>query len=200
MTSRTLVRAITTVAIAAASVLAVSGCTGGHASSAGRSGTTSSSTPPAPIGTRVDVPCAALVPEQVLATYGRTFTLDTDATPAHGSTAAGIAAERGDVCTWRDASGGARLTLAVASLPESTLTKLKDTLYEDSNSVPTYTVEGYFEARKGIGRADAFTDPYWIHVESTVFGEPGDAQPVVDAVRTALSSATASASATPQAG
>jgi hypothetical protein len=193
MTTRAVVRAITAVAIATAALVAVTGCTGGAPS-----GVRSSSA--APIGRPVDVPCATLVPDRVFTIYRRTFTLVRHATPARGSTAAAVARQRGAVCIWEDGTDHHRVTLAVASLPESTLTKLKDTLYEDSHSVPTYTVEGYFDVRRDSGRADAFADPYWITVESSLFGEPGDAQPVVDAVRAALGSGTSSPSSSPQAG
>ena len=37
-----------------------------------------------------------------------------------------------------------------------------------------------------VGRADAFADPFWINARSSMFGEPGDAEPVIDAVRSAL--------------
>lgn len=187
MTSRSVVRAITAVAIVVAGAVAVTGCTGPgrhtDPTAAASAGGTARS---APIGRRVDVPCSTLVPDTVLATYRRTFTLDPSARPARGSAAAGIAAQRGDVCIWVDQADHVRLTLAVASLPQATLTKLEDTLYQDSNSVPTYTVEGYFEVHGGLGRADAFPGRYWLHAESTVFGEPGDAQPVLDAARAAL--------------
>ncbi|MFZ7088575.1 hypothetical protein [Curtobacterium sp. RRHDQ10] len=209
MTTGSTVRAITATAVALAGIVALAGCTssgGGvtSTSSARASGSTaahgtgspSSSATPEPVGTRVDVPCDTLVPASVFAVYGQAFTLADSAQPAKASPAADIAAQRGQVCIWRNASGDVTVTLAVASLPAAPLTRLKDSLYEDSHSVPTYTVEGYFDTAGSVGRADAFVDPYWIDVESTMFTEPGAVQPIMDSARAALAG-TASPSASP---
>lgn len=209
MTTGISVRAITATSIALAGLVALVGCsssgTGGTAQSASpraSSSTEPRSTPSAsasakPVGTRVDVPCDTLVPESVFTVYGETFTLSDSAKPTKGTPAADIAVQRGQVCVWENGAGDVTVTLAVASLPAAALTRLKDSLYEDSNSVPTYTVEGYFDTVGDIGRADAFADPYWIDVESTMFTEPGAVQPIMDAARTALAGASPSASATP---
>lgn len=208
MTTRSQVRAITATAVAVAAVALLAACSGGGTSTPSRSaaatgGRTASSAPSAsatakPIGERVDTPCETLVPDATFSVYGKTFTLDADATPTKDSTAAAIAYQRGQVCVYQDEADDLTVTVAVAKLPNAALTKLKDTLYEDSNSVPTYTVEGYFDTMQGVGRADAFPDPYWVNAESTMFGEPGDAQPVMDAVRAAVApGAAASPSAAP---
>jgi hypothetical protein len=203
-------RAITVVTIALVGTAALAGCTddratpaaSGSSSSTAAGGTTpsarsSATATPAPVGSPVDVACDVLVPQSVLTAYGQTFTLEPDATPRKNSPAADIAAQRGDVCTWQNDSGDVTITLAVADLPDAPLTKLKDSLFEDSNSVPTYTVEGYFDTVGDVGRADAFVDPYWVNVESTMFTEPGTVQPIVDSVRSALAgSASPSAAAT----
>jgi hypothetical protein len=194
MTSRSL-RAIRTAAIAVPAVLVLAACSGG-----GAAPTTSPSARAGVVGERVDQPCAELVPASTFAVYGQSFSLDRSARPAKGSTAAQVAAQRGRVCTWR-ADDGQTITVAVAHLPATTRTALKDTLFEQGGSVPTYTVEGYFALRDGTGRADAFPDPYWITTTSTLFTEPGTAQPVVDAVRHAVapgaSAPAPSAAATP---
>lgn len=203
-------RAITAVAIALVGTAALAGCTedqatpaaSGSASSSATTGTTpsarsSATATPKPVGSPVDIACDLLVPQSVFTAYGQTFTLLPDATPKKNSPAADIAAQRGDVCIWQNGAGDVTITLAVADLPDAPLTKLKDSLFEDSNSVPTYTVEGYFDAPGGLGRADAFVDPYWVNVESTMFTEPGTVQPIVDSVRSVLAgSATPSAPAT----
>jgi hypothetical protein len=191
MTTRRTFRAITVAGLAVAVTIALAGCT--HA----RPTEPSVSTSTAPIGERVDVPCETLVPASAFTVYGKPFTLVAGAKPASGSPAATIAAQRGEVCVWKDPEG-VRVTVAVAHLPSAALTRLKDSLYENSHSVPTYTVEGYFDVRHGLGRADSFPDPYWVDAESTMFGEPGDAQPVLDAARAALTpGATLSATPTP---
>ena len=176
MTSRSL-RTTRTAAIAVPVVLLLAACSGG-----GAAPTASPTASAGVVGERVDQTCAELVPASTFSVYGQSFTLDRSARPAKGSAAAQVAAQRGRVCTWR-AEDGTTLTVAVAHLPATTRTALKDTLFEQGGSVPTYTVEGYFALRHGTGRADTFPDPYWITTTSTLFTEPGAAQPVVDAVR-----------------
>jgi hypothetical protein len=189
MTTRSRVRAISFALLTVSASVALVGCSGG-----GSGGATPSATA-GPIGKRVAQTCAELLPADALAVYGKTFTLDDDFTPERGTPAARIAEQRGRVCHWSatdDAS--TTITVAVADLPEKSLTNLKDALYERGGSVPTYRVEGYFSLTDGVGRADAFADPYWITATSTLFTEPGGAQPVVDAVRSVVQP---SASATP---
>ncbi|ROP60653.1 hypothetical protein [Curtobacterium sp. PhB115] len=179
MTSRSRARAITIATVASAAVLVLSACSGG-----GDDSPTPSATP---VGTTVSQTCAELLPTSALSVYGKTFTLDDDFTPAKGSPAATIAKQRGRVCQFVASDDDAvTITLAVADLPEKSLTNLKDALYDRGGSVPTYRVEGYFALNDGVGRADAFADPYWITTQSTLFTEPGGAQPVVDAVRAVL--------------
>jgi hypothetical protein len=183
MTTPTPFRAITAAALLAAGTLALAGCSGGP----GGARTPTPSATSAVVGKEVSQTCEELVPASAFTVYGKAFTLDTDAKPEKGSPAAIIAGQRGRVCVFR--SGEVTVTVAVAHLPAKTLTSLEDALYEQSNSVPTYGVEGYFRKAGAVGRADAFVDPYWVNARSTMFGEPGDAEPVMTAVRTALSPA-----------
>jgi hypothetical protein len=185
MSTRRLARAITA-AVALSTTLLLAGCSGSHSAPAA----SASALPTVKaIGTRVTVPCATLVPSSALSVYGKSFTLDKKASrkPETGTPAATIAGQRGQVCTWKSTSGDMRVTVAVAHLPSSALTRLKNSLFEHSHSVPTYTVEGYFDLQGKTGRADSFPGSYWVNAESTLFTEPGAAQPVMDAVREALS-------------
>jgi len=187
MTTRSRVRAITIAVLTVSASALLVACSGG--------GGPAPSASPAPVGKRVAETCAELLPASALEVYGTTFTLDRSFTPEKGSPAARIEQQRGRVCRWAatdDAS--TTITLAVADLPEKSLTNLKDALYQRGGSVPTYRVEGYFSLTDGVGRADAFADPYWITASSTLFTEPGGAQPVVDAVRAVVQP---TASATP---
>lgn len=187
MTTRSRVRAITLAVAASVAALVLTGCSGGGDRAPSASAT--------PVGTPVSQSCAALLPTAALSVYGETFALDDSYRPAARTPAATIAAQRGRVCQFRSTGDDATtITLAVADLPEKSLTNLKDALFERGGSVPTYRVEGYFSFADGVGRADAFADPYWITAQSTLFTEPGGAQPVIDAARSALQ---ASASATP---
>lgn len=179
MTSRSRARAITVAALTVAASALLSGCTGAR--------DTAPSPTATPIGTAVRQSCADLLPAEALAVYGKTFRQDTDWRPGKGTPAATIERQRGRVCRFVATDDpGTTVTLAVAHLPEKSLTTLKDALYDRGGSVPTYRVEGYYALADGVGRADAFPDPYWITTESTLFTEPGGAQPVVDAVRAVL--------------
>lgn len=198
MTSRRSARAIVVAVLAVPTALVLAACTGGGGSPTRSPGATSTT---GTIGTPVTQRCAELLPASALAVYGQRFELDADATPAAHSAAATIDQQRGRVCVFRQVGDHAvTITLAVAHLPEKSLTTLKDALFERGGSVPTYTVEGYFALKDGVGRADAFPDPYWITASSSLFTEPGSAQPVLDAARQAVaptSSASPSSSATP---
>lgn len=176
MTSRSRVRAIGVALLSVSASVALAACSGG--------GDASPSATAAPVGKRVTQSCGDLLPSSALAVYGKTFTLDPHYRPAKGSPAARIAEQRGRVCRWTATDDtSTTITLAVADLPEKSLTNLKDALYQRGGSVPTYRVEGYFSLTDGVGRADAFADPYWITASSPLFTEPGGAQPVIDAVR-----------------
>ncbi|KTR03961.1 hypothetical protein [Curtobacterium luteum] len=184
MTSRSRVRAISAAVLATTSVAVLAGCSGG-----GGSGPTPS---PTPIGKPVSQTCAELLPLESLAVYGQAFEQVASYRPAKGTPAARIVQQQGRACQFREVSDhSVTISFAVADLPEKSLTNLKDALYQRGGSVPTYTVEGYFDlADDGVGRADAFADPYWITASSTLFTEPGGAQPVVDAVRGVVKPAT----------
>ncbi|WP_144765342.1 hypothetical protein [Curtobacterium sp. 9128] len=202
MTTRRSARAISVAALAVPTALVLAACTGGGAGGSPTrtaSAVPSASATAAPIGKHVRQTCAELLPDDTFAVYGQAFELDPSAKPAKGSAPARIAQQNGRVCVFHEVSDtSTTITVAVADLPEKSLTTLKDALYERGGSVPTYRVEGYFSLTDDVGRADAFADPYWITTSSTLFTEPGSAQPVVDAVREALGGGDAS-SATPSA-
>ncbi|QWS34382.1 hypothetical protein [Curtobacterium aetherium] len=177
MTSRSL-RATCLAALVVPTALVLAACSGGGG------GTPSASPSTGGVGQRVAQDCDELVPTTTFSVYGQDFERVRTPTPEKGSPAAQIAAQDGRVCTWRSTTDeDTTVTVAVAHLPEKTLTRLADALFEQGGSVPTYTVEGYFSLHDGSGRADAFAGPYWIHTDSSLFTEPGTAQPVVDAVR-----------------
>lgn len=178
MTTRSRARAISVAVLSVAASIALVACSGGGSGAATPSATS------APVGKRVAQTCGELLPAGSLDVYRRSFVLDRSYEPATGSPAARIAQQRGRVCRWTATDDPATtITLAVADLPEQSLTNLEDALYQRGGSVPTYTVEGYFSLADGVGRADAFAGPYWITASSPLFTEPGGAQPVVDAVR-----------------
>jgi hypothetical protein len=196
MTSRSL-RAISIAALVVPAALVLAGCSGG-----GSDRPTASATAGV-VGRPISQSCADLVPADTFSVYGQRFERVRSPKPTKGSAVAQIAAQDGRVCTWRStADDSVTVTVAVAHLPSEQLTQLEDALFDQGGSVPTYTVEGYFSLHGKTGRADAFAGPYWIHTASTLYTEPGTAQPVVDAVRAAVAPnagapASAPASSTP---
>lgn len=96
-----------------------------------------------------------------------------------------VAQADGTTCTWQDADG-ATITVGVARFDDDSLNELANDLVATSNSVPTFSVEGYFDTPGGVGTAEAFSSPAFVVARSTTFLEPGDAEPVVSAVLSAL--------------
>ena len=182
MTSRSL-RAISIAALVLPAALVLAACAGGD----GDGTTASASATAGVVGRPVTQTCDELVPADTFSVYGQRFDRVRSPKPTKGSPVAQIAAQDGRVCTWRSTTDDSvTVTVAVAHLPQEQLTQLEDALFERGGSVPTYTVEGYFSLRGETGRADAFAGRSWIHTSSTLYTEPGAAQPVVDAVRAAV--------------
>lgn len=96
-----------------------------------------------------------------------------------------VARADGTTCTWQDADG-ATITVGVARFDDESLNELANDLVATSNSVPTFGVEGYFDTPGGVGTAEAFSSPAFVVARSTTFLEPGDAEPVVSGVVSAL--------------
>lgn len=165
--------------------------TAGAAASAApkSSATATTKAPPAPnpaTATPVDIPCGTLVPTSVVTDFRKGY-----APVAHPVLKAGTDADRihllgGTVCEWKDASTGHVVWVGVARPGPKDLLALKNDLVDRSHSVPTYGVEGYFRPAKAGGISDAFPGPYWLHVASQDFYEPGDAIPFVAAARAAV--------------
>ena len=137
-------------------------------------------------GVPVAIDCDTLITPEALADYSPGFSLDDAYTPADGTEAAEVAKLDGLTCSWVNQTSGVSIDVAVAQLPEAELTALKNTFVTESTSVPTYTVEGYFEVLDSLGQADAFSGPYWITASSIDFYEPGDAEPIIAAAVAAL--------------
>ena len=132
--------------------------------------------------TPLHLKCKALVPTAVVTGLTAGLKRDRGWVPAAGTQAAHLAALRGTVCRWRDATTGSVLEVAVAKPSASDATALKNDLVERSNSVPTYGQEAYFQVVDHIGEVDAFRGRTWIVARSNEFFEPGDATAVMQAV------------------
>lgn len=154
-------------------------------------GATPTTTPtPDLASTPFAVDCDALLDTGSLSTWypGLTVVPDDEASgdeSRDGEALQQVADADGTTCTWQDSSG-ATVTVGVAHFDPDSLDELANELVATSNSVPTYGVEGYFDTPGEIGTAEAFSSPAFVVARSTTFLEPGDAEPVVSAVLSAL--------------
>ena len=197
-----LVRTVSTVVLLAASV-ALTGCTPTGTTTpevtpsvtAPPSSTPSPSVTPTPTNTTlptdkgepIDLSCDDLISAQTMYEYNANISLTDDFSPKAGTDAATITGDyQGIACRWVNDSSGETIDVAVAHLRADTLETLKNDLVQSSNSVPTYGVEGYFEVQGNVGHADAFSDPYWVSIDSDYFLEPGDATDLFESVIAAL--------------
>jgi len=143
---------------------------------------TATSTAPAPAeGVPIAIGCDALITPDAIYDYNPNYSLDTAYAPADGTEAAEVAKLDGLTCSWVNQTSGVAIEVAVAQLSDADLTALKNKFVTESNSVPTYRVEGYFQLVDAAGQADAFDGPYWITASSADFFEPGDAEPIIAA-------------------
>jgi hypothetical protein len=127
------------------------------------------------------IDCVSLVPADAFATLFKDFTLVPNYTPPAGSIFTEVLNRQGTVCGWM-AADSTVVTVGIAELDAETLDSKANELVVSSHSVPTYGVEGYFQAVGGSGEANAFDGAYWIVATSTAFAEPGEVAPIMAAV------------------
>lgn len=135
-------------------------------------------------GTPVTIDCNTLITPDAIYAFNPNFGLSESYKPASGTEAATIVEANGLACQWVNQTSGEVVQVAVADLPADKITALKNNFVMNSNSVPTYGVEGYFDAPTDAGQlgvAEAFSGTFWISATSDAFLEPGDAQPIVEA-------------------
>jgi hypothetical protein len=187
-------RVLVSIALAGVLATAVSACatetdaSPAESSAAPTPSATASATPtptataaPITVGKPVTIDCNTLITPDAIYAYNPNFGLSESYKPAAGTEAATIVEAKGLACQWVNQTSGEVVQVAVANLPTDKLTALKNNFVMNSNSVPTYGVEGYFQVVDTLGQAEAFSGAYWISATSDAFFEPGDAQPIVEA-------------------
>jgi hypothetical protein len=194
-------RAIVALALAALVAGGVSGCATDTVAAPTRSATPSatSTTPPAeptetatpePQSTPVGIDCNALISSLAMYDINPNFGLSESFVPEKRSDAAEIVAADGLACSWVNQSSGESIVVAVANFTDDEkLTELKNHFVTSSRAVPTFgkpPVEGYFQVNGSVGEAQVFSGPYWVSTVSSIFTEPGDALPVVQAALAGL--------------
>jgi hypothetical protein len=195
-------RAIVALALAALVAGGVSGCATDTVAAPTRSATPSatSTTPtaeptetaaPEPQSTPVGIDCNELISlDAMYKDINPNFGLSESFVPEKGSDAAEIVAADGLACSWVNQSSGESVVVAVANFTDDEkLTELKNHFVTSSRAVPTFgkpPVEGYFQVNGSVGEAQVFSGPYWVSTVSSIFYEPGDALPVVQAALAGL--------------
>ncbi|SIO18820.1 hypothetical protein [Agromyces cerinus] len=177
--------------VVAASVMALSGCTGAapdpekttappQASESPTATTEPSETaePLVPFAIECD---ALLTPDQVYA-FNPNFGAAPDFAPS-GEQVVAIVDEAGTACGWLNQTSGEVIEIGVATPTEAALLAHQSDAAMNSTPVPTYgtppELEGYFTQADGSGEAQIFSGPYWIVIRSAALFEPGDAGKLV---------------------
>jgi hypothetical protein len=143
-------------------------------------------TPAPPVGIPVEQSCDELVTAEELSAVHPDFAADPGYAPSPGSDAEVIATLEGVTCGWIDPATGQTIEIAVAHLVPDDIEALQNRLVLTSHSVPTYGGVDYFEKSGTTGIANVFEGDYWIVADSPTFYEPGDAAPLISAVKAAL--------------
>jgi hypothetical protein len=153
---------------------------------------TASPTPtstPIPGAEPLDVTCVELVDADAVYAFDPNYALLEGWEPAEGSPAADALTAGGVACQLVRESGGGTIDLSVARLDETALLAAKNAAFADSQMVPTYGDEAYFEVESGVGTAIVFQGPYWLVISSNAFAEPGEPTEIIDAALAALPAA-----------
>jgi hypothetical protein len=134
----------------------------------------------------VDAACDELITADTMYAFDPNFALLDDWAPDAGSAAAEALAVDGVACRWVRESGGISIDLSVARLPEAQLDARKNEAFAESQMVPTYGDEAYFEVAEGRGEAIVFQDDVWLVIASEWFAEPGEATDLVESALAVL--------------
>src|SRR3954464_1079110 len=111
----------------------------------GSTATPAPTTTPTPGAEPLEISCADLVDPDAVYRFDPNFALLDSWNPAAGTSAADALEAGGVVCQWVRESGGVTIDLSVARLDEAELTAKKNDAFAESQMVPTYGDEAYFE-------------------------------------------------------
>jgi hypothetical protein len=134
----------------------------------------------------VDISCDDLVDPQAVYDFDPNYGLLDSWTPTGGSAAAEAVAADGIACRWVRESGGGTIDLSVARLDQEDIDAKKNAAFAESQMVPTYGDEAYFEVEGDVGTAIVFQGPYWLVISSVSFAEPGEPTPIIESALAAL--------------
>lgn len=180
--------------VAAIAVLGLAGCASGPTPEAtpGSSATavptaaptdepTAEPTPTSEPGTPITIDCDTLLTQQDLYDFNPNVSTDPGFAPAEGSLAAAAVADNGIACGYLNQTSNEQMNFALSQPSPEQLTLALNAAASSSTPVPTYgtppAVNGFFDPASG--EIQVFTPKYWLTASSTMFFEPGDAQPLV---------------------
>jgi hypothetical protein len=134
----------------------------------------------------ITISCRDLVDPDVVYEFDPNYALLGSWTPSAGSPAADALAAGGVTCRWVRESGEGTIDLSVARLDDDALLEKKNEAFAESQMVPTYGDEAYFEVEDGVGTAIVFEGRYWLVISSVSFAEPGEPTGIIDSALGAL--------------
>ena len=141
---------------------------------------------PAREGEPLVIRCAELVDPDVVYAFDPNYALLDGWTPAAGSVGAEALAADGVACHWVRESGMGTIDVSAARLGAAAILDKKNAAFAESQMVPTYGDEAYFEVENGVGTAIVFQGQDWLVVSADAFAEPGEATEIVEAALAAL--------------
>lgn len=134
----------------------------------------------------LDIECADLVDLDTMYAFDPNYALLGSFDPDSGSLAADDVAAGGVACQWVRESGGSTIDLSVAAYSATQLDDLKNAAFAESQMVPTYGEEAYFEVDGGVGTAIVFQGRFRLVVSSEAFFEPGEPTGIIESALAAL--------------
>jgi predicted small lipoprotein YifL len=134
----------------------------------------------------LDIECAELVDPDTMYSFDPNYALVGSFDPQPGSLAADQVAAGGVTCQWVRESGGGTIDLSVAAFTEEQITELKNEAFAESEMVPTYGDEAYFEVEGDVGTAIVFQGRFRLVVSSAAFFEPGEPTAIIESALAAL--------------
>jgi hypothetical protein len=134
----------------------------------------------------LEVECAELVDPDTMYSFDPNYALVGSFDPEPGSLAADQVAAGGVACQWVRESGGGTIDLSVAAFTEEQITELKNEAFAESEMVPTYGEEAYFEVEGDVGTAIVFQGRYRLVITSAAFFEPGEPTAIIESALAAL--------------
>ncbi|GHF07025.1 arginyl-tRNA synthetase [Pseudolysinimonas yzui] len=134
----------------------------------------------------LDIECTDLVDLDTMYAFDPNFALVGPFDPDSGSLAADDLAAGGVVCQWVRESGGGTIDLSVAAYSADQIDELKNEAFAESQMVPTYGEEAYFEVEGDVGTAIVFHGRYRLVLSSEAFFEPGEPTGIIEAALAAL--------------